>query len=378
MRFQLSIFAFLLSLSVLAQEHCDSPDESIADPNSITKCAVKEVKDADGNAKKQVSIEVSTRRRVVRKNKSATAINTSGNSHQLADVKKTTLLVGKLELEDSGNTLQKIPFNIVEEIPLFNKCENKPLIKQAKCFEEYMSKHIVKNYSYPQDALDSGVEGRVLVQFTINENGDIEDIRTRGPKGGELLEKEAVRLVNKLPKFVPGKHHGKPVKVKYGIPISFKVPGGATRKYKGATKKKANSKAAKKIAVPEVKSEVLTNVIKFNKVQTIPQFKNCANASDFEKLNCFNEKMIGHIQKNFNYPEAAAKKNIEGKVWVTFVINKKGQIRNIQMRGPKNGELLELEAKKMVAKLPDFIPGKHEGKAANVRYTIPINFRLND
>ena len=48
------------------------------------------------------------------------------------------------------------------------------------------------------------------------------------------------------------------------------------------------------------------------------------------------------------------------------------------MRGPKDGHLLELEAKRMVSKLPDFIPGKHEGKLANVEYTIPINFKLND
>ena len=101
MRFPLLILAILLSTITIAQEHCDSPDEDIADPNSITKCAVEEVKDADGNARKQVSIEVSTRRRVVRKNKAAAvALGVNSGTRQIANVKKTTLLVGKLELED--------------------------------------------------------------------------------------------------------------------------------------------------------------------------------------------------------------------------------------------------------------------------------------
>jgi TonB family protein len=379
MRFPLLIIAILCSFIATAQEQCATPDESIADPNSITKCAVEDVKGADGSAKKQVSIEVSTRRRVVRKNKSAvSAIGGSSNSHQLADVKKKTLLVGKLELEYSGEALKKIPFNIVEEIPLFSKCESQPLIKQAKCFEEQMNKHILRNFKYPEEALKKEIQGRVLVQFTINENGAVQDIRMRGPKGGELLEKEAKRLVTELPKFIPGKHNGKVVKVKYGIPITFKVPGSKAKDNKKAIARKVIRKAPVKKVVPVVKEERLTNIIKFNKVQSIPQFKACSKASDFERLNCFNERMISHIQRNFNYPEIAARKNIEGKVWVTFVINKEGKVKNVQMRGPKNGQLLELEAKRMVTKLPKFIPGKQDGKLANVQYTIPINFKLND
>ncbi|CAL2074903.1 energy transducer TonB [Tenacibaculum sp. 190524A02b] len=371
MRFPLLIIAILCSFIAVAQEQCTTPDESIADPNSITKCAVEDVKDADGTAKKQVSIEVSTRRRVVRKN-SATALSESKNSHKLANIKKNTLLVGKLELDDNSANISRIPFNLVEEIPLFSKCESEPLIKQAKCFEGQIAKHIVRNFQYPEEALDRGIEGRVLVQFTINELGDVEDIKLRGPKDGDLLVKEAKRIVTKLPKFLPGKHNGKTVKVKYGIPITFKVPGGKSKKK--VIKKPVVRKVVK---APVIKEEKITDVVSFNKVQTIPQFKKCSNASDVEKLNCFNERMISHIQRNFNYPEGAAAAHIEGKVWVTFIINKQGKVRNIRMRGPKNGHLLELEAKKMVANLPDFVPGKHNGGVANVEYTIPITFKLN-
>ncbi len=68
---------------------------------------------------------------------------------------------------------------------------------------------------------------------------------------------------------------------------------------------------------------ILTNTV-FNDVESIPLFKSCVKVSDTEKNNCFNERMISHIQRNFNYPEAAAAQNIEGKVWVRFIIGKKG------------------------------------------------------
>ena len=369
-RFPLLLLAMLLTLSAVSQKHCDTPEDPIADPNSITKCAVKEIKDADGNSKKQVSIEVSTRKRVIRKNKAVVAIESAGTPRQIANVKKTTLLIGKLELEDTGTMLEKIPFNLVEEIPLFEKCESKPLIEQAKCFDQQMSKHILKHFAYPEEALNKRIEGRVLTQFTINNLGKIEDIRLRGPEGGELLEEEAKRLVKKLPTFIPGKHNGKIVKVKYGIPITFRLPGSSKFKknHKKYTKKT-------KTSVPVNNEETIKDFVKFNKAQSIPIFKACKGAS--EKLDCFNDRMISHIQRNFHYPEEAAKDHIQGKVWVTFIIDTEGKIKDIITRAPKDGHLLELEARRMVSNLPTFIPGKHNGKIVNVQYSIPINFKLN-
>lgn len=370
MKFPLLIAAILVSMIAVAQQEvCATTDESIADPNSITKCAIEDTKDG---GKKQLSIEVSTRRRVVRKkNEAVSAIGGTSASLKVANIKKNTLLVGKLELEDNSETIEKIPFNLVEEIPLFTKCNNVPLMKQAKCFEIQMSKHIIKNFKYPQEAFDAGLQGRVLVQFTIDEQGKVEGIQMRGPKGGASLEKEASRIVNNLPTFIPGKHNGSNVKVKYGIPITFKHPNAKKVKAQKVVKKQPVNK------VDAVKKEkLITDFVKFADVQNIPLFKACLKVSDTEKTNCFNERMVSHIQRNFNYPEAAAAQNIEGKVWVRFIIGKDGKISNIRMRGPKNGELLEQEAKRMVSKLSKFVPGQQDGKPANVEYYIPINFTL--
>ncbi|QXP74199.1 energy transducer TonB [Tenacibaculum sp. HL-MS23] len=370
-KFPLLVTAMLFSLATVAQQEvCATTDETIADPNSITKCAIEETQDGE---KKQLSIEVSTRRRVVRKkNEAVSAIGGAGTSQKVANIKKNTLLVGKLELEDNSETIERIPFNLVEEIPLFSKCNNVPLMKQAKCFETQMSKHIMKNFKYPQDAFDAGIQGRVLVQFTIDEQGNVAAIQMRGPQNGESLEKEASRIVNKLPTFIPGKHNGRNVKVKYGIPITFKHPNPSAVK----------TQVAKRVATKRVsntsKEKLITDYIKFDKVQTIPLFKACVKVEDTQKENCFNERMVSHIQRNFNYPAAAADQNIEGKVWVRFIIGKEGKVSNIKMRGPEGGELLEQEAKRMVTKLATFVPGKQDGKLANVEYYIPINFALQD
>ncbi len=370
-KFPLLVTAMLFSLAAVAQQEvCATADETIADPNSITKCAIEETQNGE---KKQLSIEVSTRRRVVRKkNEAVSAIGGNSTSQKVANIKKNTLLVGKLELEDNSETIERIPFNLVEEIPLFSKCNNVPLMKQAKCFETQMSKHIMKNFKYPQDAFDAGIQGRVLVQFTIDEQGNVDGIQMRGPQNGESLENEASRIVSRLPKFIPGKHNGKSVKVKYGIPITFKHPN--PRDIKAQVVKKVVRKQTSSLN----KEKLITDFIKFDKVQTIPLFKACLKVDENEKVNCFNQRMVSHIQRNFNYPAAAAEQNIEGKVWVRFIIGKKGKVSNIRMRGPKGGELLEQEAKRMVSKLSTFVPGEQDGKLANVEYYIPINFALQD
>ena len=90
------------------------------------------------------------------------------------------------------------------------------------CFEQKISEHVVKNQIYPKEALDLGIQGRIIVYFVIDENGEITDIKTSKKKGNKILEKEAIRIISLLPKMTsPGYANGKPVKVKYMQPITF-------------------------------------------------------------------------------------------------------------------------------------------------------------
>ncbi|UGS23322.1 energy transducer TonB [Flavobacterium channae] len=118
---------------------------------------------------------------------------------------------------------EEVPFAVIEDVPVFPGCEKEPKNRRLECFMEQMAKHIKKNQQYPERAMEDGIQGRVSVLFVIDKDGGITNVQVRGPKGGELLEKEAKRVIEKLPKFKPGMQRGKPVKVKYSQPITFKL-----------------------------------------------------------------------------------------------------------------------------------------------------------
>ena len=118
---------------------------------------------------------------------------------------------------------EEVPFAVIEDVPVFPGCEGVAKNKRLDCFMEQMAKHIKKNQQYPERAMEDGIQGRVSVLFVIDKDGGISNVQVRGPKGGELLENEAKRVIEKLPKFKPGMQRGKPVKVKYSQPITFKL-----------------------------------------------------------------------------------------------------------------------------------------------------------
>ena len=118
---------------------------------------------------------------------------------------------------------EEVPFAVIEDVPVFPGCEGVAKNKRLECFMEQMAKHIKKNQQYPERAMEDNIQGRVAVLFVIDKDGSITNVQARGPKGGELLEKEALRVISKLPKFKPGMQRGKPVKVKYSQPITFKL-----------------------------------------------------------------------------------------------------------------------------------------------------------
>jgi protein TonB len=112
-----------------------------------------------------------------------------------------------------------VPFSVIEDVPVFPGCE-KESDKRA-CFNKMIQKHISKNFRYPEIAQEMGVQGRVNVMFVIQKDGSIGSVRMRGPD--KNLEKEAARIIDKLPKMTPGKQRGRAVRVPFSIPITFKL-----------------------------------------------------------------------------------------------------------------------------------------------------------
>jgi protein TonB len=127
--------------------------------------------------------------------------------------------VSDVEVEEVEEDVE-VAFAVIEDVPIFPGCEGLSKSKMKDCFQEKIQAHVIKNFKYPDAALDLGIQGRVSVVFVIDSKGYATNIRSRGPD--RILEEEAERIIGLLPKMQPGKQRGKPVKVAYAVPIFFK------------------------------------------------------------------------------------------------------------------------------------------------------------
>ena len=85
--------------------------------------------------------------------------------------------------------------------------------------------------------------------------------------------------------------------------------------------------------------------------------------------------LIEYISNNVKYPDDAAKKKVEGKVFVTFVVDTDGKITDVSLLR-KVFPSLDAEAIRVISGMPNWIPGKQKGQVVRVKYTVPIMFRL--
>jgi len=85
-----------------------------------------------------------------------------------------------------------------------------------------MYEYLQKTTKYPDMEFDAGIQGKVFIEFVVDKDGSVEDVKVRrGVSPG--LDKEALRAVRSMPKWSPGKMNGKPVKVRFTIPVDFKL-----------------------------------------------------------------------------------------------------------------------------------------------------------
>lgn len=115
--------------------------------------------------------------------------------------------------------------------------------------------------------------------------------------------------------------------------------------------------------------------VPFAIIEKVPVFPGCGTLeTEAERKDCFNQKVQEHIQRNFNYPKTALEMGITGRVFLQFEIDATGKVSNIRKRGPDR--LLEEEAVRIIASLPQMKPGMQRGRPAKVGYSIPISFML--
>ena len=127
------------------------------------------------------------------------------------------------EIEEVEEEIADVPFAVIENVPIYPGCENAGNnAAKKKCMSDKVMKFVQKKFN-TELANDLGLEGRqrISVQFKIDRNGNVVNVRARAPH--PRLEQEAIKVVKALPKMTPGRQRGKAVGVLYALPILFQV-----------------------------------------------------------------------------------------------------------------------------------------------------------
>ncbi|WP_157207876.1 energy transducer TonB [Mariniflexile maritimum] len=147
----------------------------------------------------------------------------SSETNQTEAIAERVVKVAEVKVAQVEEEVE-VAFAVIEDVPVFPGCEGLSKSETKDCFQRKVQEHVVKNFRYPETALEMGIQGRVSVIFMIDSKGYTTNVRSRGPD--KILEAEAERIISLLPKMQPGKQRGKPVKVSYAVPIFFKFQEG--------------------------------------------------------------------------------------------------------------------------------------------------------
>lgn len=155
------------------------------------------------------------------------------------DVKEVTALTvaekrAKLEREKSERLeLRRIEFEKQAKLtPTFTDAEGKVVFiisEVAPSFnggDKAMMEYLRDNIEFPKEAEEKGIEGTVFVDFIVAESGSVRQVEVTDATSDDVdqsFRTEAIRVVSSMPKWVPGRQHGKPVDVKFSIPITFQM-----------------------------------------------------------------------------------------------------------------------------------------------------------
>ena len=143
---------------------------------------------------------------------------------------KTNTAIGSFNVkgnDEDGGTVLKAKETITQPEPPKHVEENKvfDIVEQMPSFPggpAQLMKWLAEHVQYPAVAQENGVQGRVIIAFVVERDGSITDVnvvRSVDPS----LDKEAARVVRNMPKWIPGKQNGAPVRVKYNVPVTFRL-----------------------------------------------------------------------------------------------------------------------------------------------------------
>lgn len=257
----------------------------------------------------------------------------------LAQMDSKNMVIGLIPANITHSAADDEIYEVVEKMPEFPDGGMPGLMK-------YLS----ANIRYPEAAHKAGTQGRVTVQFVVGKDGCIGNVSIlRGVD--PALDAEAIRVIKMMPRWEPGTHKGKPVRVKYTVPVMFRL-------------------------TPEPVEKIDEMIVVGYRTPDAPVTGEVYEVAD--KMPEFPGGMTGlmqYLSKNVKYPADARSKGIQGRVVVSVIVNTKGKATNatiVQGVSPS----LDAEALRVAGTMPDWTPGTKDGTPVNVKYSFPITFRL--
>ena len=150
-------------------------------------------------------------------------------AQQFADSGDTEMALNGLRRAQNDIELRSCPgfykfAELIKEIEGRNNNVS-DVVEQMPSFpggQDALMQYLGVNIKYPKTAVKKGIQGRVIVQFVVEKDGSLTDVRVI-EKVAPSLDSEAERVVKSMPNWIPGKQNGSPVRVKYTVPITFKL-----------------------------------------------------------------------------------------------------------------------------------------------------------
>ena len=355
---------------------------------------------------------------------------------------------------------------VAADTVVYQVCEQQPEFPGGG---SAMVKFLAENIKYPADAMEAGKGGKVFVQFVVRRDGSVNDVVIMKSSGTPSLDNEALRVVKSMPKWKPGMQRGEAVNVRFMIPVAFAPQGKTTAPKKESVitlegggmmvkepsdfavvvngafyegdLKDIDSNTIESVTVVPVdkltgdhlnkcrqlgKKGVLFIAIKTEEPAKEAVFMVCEQQPEFPGGQ---QALMKFLQTNIRYPLAARNAQLQGKIYVQFVVKSDGTIVDVVVKKADysfqgklmqesteeleklfgegssvkrlddvvvvtyaNGEeerldtaapdkhpaakFLAAEAVRVVSVMPNWTPGMQGGKPVNVQCMLPISFRL--
>lgn len=295
-------------------------------------------------------------------------------------------------------------YYIADKMPVFPGGENQ------------IFKFIYKNLNYPKKALADKTEGKVVVEFVVNKKGKVEQVEVV-KSVSEELDKEAIKIIKKMPKWTPAMQDSQLVAVRQTLPIKFQIsnltpeeawepdentlvvidsiqmPEGFNVKILNPSKltsyteikpfpKEVKKKIVKKFGSRATNGVVIVNTNKDDMYYTLADTTinkdslGCSEPTTIPQFVGGKKALFRYITDSIHYPFVAKKSKTEGKVTVRFVVEKSGKISDVGIARSAD-YFLDREALRLINSMPNWIPGSKCGQKLAISVTMPIEFKLD-